>query len=106
MAKYLIEAAYTVEGLHGLLQDGGSKRQAALDKAIQNLGGTMESFYYVFGEDDVILVADLADNTAAAALSLAISAAGAATATVRVLLTPAEIDAATKKTVDYTAPGG
>jgi hypothetical protein len=38
-------------------------------------------------------------------VSLAVSAAGGATSTVRVLLTPEEIDTATKKTIDYRAPG-
>jgi hypothetical protein len=38
-------------------------------------------------------------------LSLAVSASGSATSTVRVLLTPEEIDTATKKSIDYRAPG-
>ena len=56
-------------------------------------------------DTDVFAIADLPDNAAAAALALHVSASGGATVRTTVLLTPEEIDAATKKTVQYTAPG-
>jgi len=34
MAKYLLQASYTEEGLKGLLKDGGSKRRAAAEEAL------------------------------------------------------------------------
>jgi uncharacterized protein with GYD domain len=105
MAKYLIEASYTPEGLKGLLKEGGSGRRAAIEQLVRSAGGSVEAFYFVFGEDDVIVVVDLPDNASMAALSLTVSAAGGATSTVRVLLTPEEIDAATHKTIDYRPPG-
>jgi uncharacterized protein with GYD domain len=105
MAKYLIEASYTPEGVQGLLKEGGSARRAVVERLITSAGGSIEALYFVFGEDDVIIVADLPDNATMAAVSLAVSAAGGATSTVRVLLTPEEIDTATKKTIDYRAPG-
>jgi uncharacterized protein with GYD domain len=105
MAKYLIEASYTSEGVQGLLKEGGSGRRAAVERLITSAGGSIEALYFVFGEDDVIIVADLPDNATMAAVSLAVSAAGGATSTVRVLLTPEEIDTATRKTIDYRAPG-
>jgi hypothetical protein len=46
------------------------------------------------------------DKVSMAALSVGVSAAGGASTSVRVLLTPDEIDAAVKKTVGYRAPGG
>lgn len=105
MAKYLIEASYTAEGVQGLLKEGGSGRRKAIEHLIQAAGGTVESLYFVFGDDDVIVVVDLPDNTTMAAVSLAVSAAGGATSTVRVLLSPEEIDAAGKKTIEYRSPG-
>jgi uncharacterized protein with GYD domain len=105
VAKYLIEASYTVDGVQGVLKEGGSGRRAAIEQLITAAGGTVESFYFVFGEDDVIVVVDLPDNATMAAVSLAISAAGGATSSVRVLLTPEEIDAAARKTIQYRAPG-
>ena len=62
-------------------------------------------FYYAFGQDDVYAIAQLPDNVTAAAITLAVSAAGGARSNVVVLLTPEEVDAATKKTVAYRAPG-
>ena len=105
MSKYLVEASYTAEGVKGVLKEGGSGRRAAIEQLIIGAGGKVESFYFVFGDDDVIVVADMPDNATMAAVSLVISAAGAATIAVRVLLTPEEIDAATKKTIEYRAPG-
>jgi uncharacterized protein with GYD domain len=106
MPKYLVEASYTVDGVKGLLKEGGSARRAAVEAAAKALGGSVECFYYVFGDDDVIVVMELPDNTSAAAFSLAVSASGAVTSGVRVLITPEEVDNAAKRTVEYRAPGG
>jgi uncharacterized protein with GYD domain len=105
MSKYLIEASYTADGVKGLLKEGGSARRAAVERLVKAAGGTIESYYFVFGEDDVIVVADVPDNATMAAVSLAISATGSVTTAVRVLLTPEEIDTAAHKTIEYRAPG-
>jgi uncharacterized protein with GYD domain len=105
MTSYLLRVSYTAEGVRGVLKEGGSSRRAMVDGMIKGLGGTLESFYYAFGQDDVYAIAKLPDNVTAAAVSLAVSAAGAARSNVVVLLTPEEVDAATKKTVAYRAPG-
>jgi uncharacterized protein with GYD domain len=106
MAKYLIQANYSPEGLQGVLRDGGSSRVAAVEKTIGGLGGTVEAFYYAFGETDVYVIADVPDNVSAAAIALTISATGRVACKTTVLLTPGEIDQATQKSVDYKAPGG
>jgi uncharacterized protein with GYD domain len=105
MPKYLMEVSYNAEGVKGLVKDGGSKRRVAADTLLQSLGGKIESFYYAFGDTDVFLIADLPDNGAAAAASLALGGSGAVTNKITVLLTPAEIDAAVKKSGTYTPPG-
>jgi len=105
VAKYLIEASYTADGLKGVLKEGGSGRRTAIENLIKAAGGTVEAFYFVFGDDDVIVVVDLPDNATMAAVSLGVTAAGGAATTIRVLLTPEEIDAAVKKTVEYRPPG-
>ena len=105
MAKYLIEANYIGDGLKGLLKEGGTKRRAAVEKLLTSVGGKVESFYYAFGDTDVYVVADVPDNVSAAALSLTVSASGTVTSKVRVLLTPEEVDRATKKSPAYSAPG-
>jgi len=105
MAKFLIAASYTADGVKGLLQAGGTARVAAVRKTVEGLGGTVESFYFAFGSDDALVTVDLPDNVSAAALGLAVSASGMTTARTTVLLTPEEIDTATKKQVAYTPPG-
>ncbi len=106
MPKYLISASYTAEGAKGLIKGGGgTARRAAVQQAIQSVEGKLEAFYYAFGEHDVYLILDAPDNVNAAALSLAVSASGAATVKTTVLLTPEDIDQAAKKHVTYRQPG-
>jgi uncharacterized protein with GYD domain len=105
MSKYLLHGSYTTDGLKGLLKEGGSKRREAADQTIKSLGGTLEAYYFGFGNDDFYAVVDLPDNVSATAASLVGNASGTIKVTVTVLLTPEEVDEATKKSVDYRAPG-
>ena len=61
-------------------------------------------FYFAFGDHDAFAVADLPDNESAAAFALAVSEAGGASVRTVVLLTPEEVDAAAKHSVEYRAP--
>ena len=105
MPKYLIEASYTREGVQGVQKAGGSSRRDAIASAVQGLGGTLEAFYFAFGDHDVCLIADLPDNESAVAIALSANAAGGASVRTTVLLTPDEVDAAAKRSVDYRPPG-
>jgi uncharacterized protein with GYD domain len=105
MAKYLITASYTADGVKGLMKDGGSKRQQAAEAAIKSVGGRMEAFYFAFGEHDAIVLIDAPDNASVAAASMAINASGAVQTKTVVLLTPEEVDQAAKKTTTYQPPG-
>lgn len=105
MPKYLLQVNYTLDGVQGVVSKGGSARQAAAQAAAESVGGTLDSLYFAFGGTDVFAVADLPDNAAAAALALTVTAAGGATVSTVVLLTPEEIDAATQQGVQYTPPG-
>jgi uncharacterized protein with GYD domain len=107
MAKFLIKASYSADGLKGLMKAGGTSRVNAVEKALQGVGGTIESFYFAFGGDDVYVVVDGPDNAGAMAMAATIGSGGAMRdyETV-VLLTPAEVDSAMSMTVDYVPPGG
>ena len=105
MAKYLFRASLTAEGLKGLLKEGGSARREVARKAVEGLGGTLEAFYFGFGDKDVYILADLPDNSAAAALSTRTSSSGTVSVGTTVLITPEEMDAASKLSVDWRAPG-
>ena len=106
MPKYLIEASCTREGVEGVRSAGGSSRRDAVAATVKSQGGQLESFYFGFGDHDAIVIADLPDNEAAAAIALSVNAAGGASATTTVLLTPEQVDEAAKRSVDYRPPGG
>ena len=105
MAKYLAKVKYTQDGLQDLLKDGGTARVDAVNQLLKSVGGTLESFYFAFGAEDGFVILDLPDSVSAAAISLTVSAAGGASTEIVQLLTPADIDAASKKSPAYRAPG-
>ena len=106
MPKYLITASYTQDGVKGLQSKGGTSRRDAIAKVAESVGGRLESLYFAFGDQDVYVTLDLPDNESAAAVALTVNATGAVTARTVVLLTPEEVDAAAKRSVDYRPPGG
>jgi uncharacterized protein with GYD domain len=105
MPKFLIKASYTTDGVRGLLKEGGTARRAAVTKLVEGLGGKVESFYYAYGENDAYVITDLPDAATGIAVSLAVNASGAVRLSTIPLITPEEIDAASKKSVGYRAPG-
>jgi uncharacterized protein with GYD domain len=107
MAKYLIKASYSAEGIKGVMKGGGTARVDAVKKAIESVSGSVESFYFSFGSDDVYVTVDAPNNVAAAAMACAVGSSGAlARYETVVLLTADEIDDATKIAVSYAPPGG
>lgn len=105
MAKYLFEVNYTADGVRGLMSQGGSARVAAAKAAVESVGGTLETFYFAFGDTDVYAIGDLPDAATAAAFALTITASGAVTCRTVALLTPEELDAASAVQVGYRPPG-
>jgi uncharacterized protein with GYD domain len=105
MPKYLIEASYTLEGVKALQSSGGTSRREAITELAESVGGRLESLYFAFGDHDIYVIADLPDNESAAAVALTVNSAGGATVRTVVLLTPEEVDAAAKRSVDYRPPG-
>jgi uncharacterized protein with GYD domain len=105
VARYLWRASYSTEGAKGLQKEGGTSRREAIEKLVADIGGSIEAFYFAFGDDDVIVIADLPDNANAAAVALAVGSSGAVNIKTTVLLTPEEVDRATKISVAYRPPG-
>lgn len=105
MARYLVEVSYTQAGVQGVMKEGGTSRRDTIAKLLADLGGTLESFDFVFGEDDVIVIVDVPDHATVAALTMTVGASGAARAKTRPLIAPEEIDRATQISVGYRAPG-
>lgn len=105
MPKYLFEAKYTPEGVRGLRDASPSSRAAAVGDMASGLGGTLDSFYFAFGEVDAYVVVDLPDDEAAAAAAFTVGASAATQVTTVKLLTIEEADTAMARSVEYRPPG-
>jgi uncharacterized protein with GYD domain len=105
MAKYLVMATYTAEGMKGVIEKGGTARREAVEKLLTDLGGTVEGFYFAFGDTDAYVIADLPDNISAAAVGMSVGASGMVNCRTVVLLTPEEVDRAAQTKVGYRPPG-
>jgi uncharacterized protein with GYD domain len=107
VAKYLTLGSYTAEGLKGLLKEGGSARRKVVEDGVKALGGRLESFYFAFGEHDIVAISEAPDNITVAAFAMVVGASGAARVRTVVLMTPEEVDRAIKQTqsLSYRAPG-
>jgi uncharacterized protein with GYD domain len=105
MPKYMFHGSYTTEGVKGLLKEGGSSRRETIAQLAKSLGGTLEAYYFAFGDDDFYVIVDAPDNVTAAAASLVGAASGALNVKTTVLMTPEEVDEVAKKTINYRPPG-
>jgi uncharacterized protein with GYD domain len=76
-----------------------------VQKVIESVGGKLDAFYYAYGEHDAFIIADVPDAMSGVAISLAVNASGAVRLSTLPLITPEELDAAAKKSVEYKAPG-
>jgi uncharacterized protein with GYD domain len=105
MPKFMIKASYNVDGAKGLMKEGGTARRTAVQKLVEGLGGKVEAFYFAYGEADAYIITDMPDAATGIAISLTVNASGAVRISTIPLITPEELDAASKKTVNYRAPG-
>ena len=104
MAKFLIRAQYTPQGLQGAVKEGFASREDYLRGLIESLGGKTEAWYFSYGEDDVVVIID-AEPAAAVALSLAVNQSGAVRVNTTPLMTSSEMDAAGSQLPQFRAPG-
>ena len=105
MSKYLIKANYTSDGAAGLAAKGGTARRDAVGKMLADVGGSIECFYYAWGDVDAYVIVDMPSDEAMAGIALSVNKSGATSITTTPLLTPEQIDAAASKAPDYRRPG-
>jgi uncharacterized protein with GYD domain len=74
MPTYISFIQYTQQGLQKIKESPGRLDQAK--KAYEAAGGKLKDFYLVMGEYDIVVVADLPNDDAAAKLALSLGAAG------------------------------
>jgi len=76
MPTYLLQVAYTSDSWSRQVKNP----QNVVDRVrgpIAELGGSIESCYYAFGETDLVAIVQFPDNESAAAFSIAAAAGGA-----------------------------
>jgi len=106
MPRYLIQASYTADAAAAFVSNP-QNRTAGIRAAIKKLGGKLVSVDFCLGEHDVIGIVTFPNDTAAAALSLAVSAPGhlASYKTTRLMSEKEFLDAQKKAhAVSYKAP--
>jgi uncharacterized protein with GYD domain len=75
MPYYLMQFAYTADAWSALTQSPLDRAEAVKVLAAE-LGARVLGFYYCFGEYDGVVLLDAADDTTAAAISMAATLAG------------------------------
>lgn len=106
MSHYLLQVAYTAAAAKAMV-DSPQNREDVARKAIESLGGRLNSFHFCFGPFDAVLIIEMPDNVSAAALALAVSAAGGVSrfVTTPLMATADGVAAMQKaKTAVYMAP--
>jgi len=76
MPSYLVQVSYTADAVAALIKKP-QDRTDVVRKAIEKLGGSMHGLWLSFGDHDVVVLADLPDNSSAAAIALAVAGGGA-----------------------------
>jgi uncharacterized protein with GYD domain len=107
MPVYLMRFSYTPETWARLIQNPEDRRDAAR-AYLEQVGGTLQGFWYGFGEYDGYAILEAPDNVSAAGAVLAIAAGGALSSVeTTVLMTVEEtLEALTmSKSIAYRRPG-
>ena len=87
------------------MEEGGTRRREAATAAIESVGGTVECFYYAFGDADVYGICEFPDEASATSFSLLVNSSGAVTLSMTPLMSAEDLDAAAAKTPSYRPPG-
>ena len=94
MPKYMYSGNYTKEGAAGLLKDGGKARKEEAMRIVEAMGGSLEAYYWSFGEMDFVMIADIPQATAVK-VSLHVGASGVFNGKLTPLITVEDMDEAT-----------
>lgn len=76
MAKFVVFFSFTTESARRFVAQP-SDRAAVVRGVVESAGGSMESYYWMFGQYDGLVIFELPDSKTAAALSLAVGGSGA-----------------------------
>lgn len=76
MATHAVFFKFTGDAVARVIEHP-SDRVAAVSRALEQVGGTVDAYYWMFGAHDGFVVATTPDSLSAAAVSLAVGSTGA-----------------------------
>ena len=97
MALYMYQAAYTAESMAAQIKDP-QDRIEAVRPSLDALGAKIVAGGYPFGDHDVLVIYEAADDTVAASVAMAVAAGGAvrSASTTRLLTGPEWVESLRK----------
>ncbi|MEO1139988.1 MAG: GYD domain-containing protein [Pseudomonadota bacterium] len=75
MPFYMFQGRYSTASLKAMV-DNPQDREAAAGQLIEEVGGKLHSFFFCFGEQDVMAVIEAPDDDTMAACALVVGASG------------------------------
>lgn len=75
MATYLVQGSYTPEAWAAMIAHPVDRTEV-IRPVIEKMGGKIVSAWFAFGDTDIFLIVEMPGNVEAAALALAVNAAG------------------------------
>lgn len=92
MAKFMYLGKYTADGLRGLAAEGGTKREAAIEKLVGSIGGTVLEYFFAVGEYDFVVIIDVPDNAAGLIAPILTGSTGTVRVVTVPLMSPKDMD--------------
>lgn len=105
MRRFMFRVSYSKDGMQGVIKEGAASRRTTIEKMAADMGGSIASFDFAFGDTDAYVIAEMEDQVTAAAVATAVAASGAATIETVVLISADDVDRAIGKHAPYRAPG-
>ena len=107
MAKYLALFGFTSEAVIQFVVNP-SDREAVVRRLVESVGGSLESYYWMFGQHDGVAIVEMPDARTHAAVTLALMSSGAFTHfETHELIRPDDLTAIAEQArqIAYQAPG-
>ena len=101
MPNYMYSGNYTSKGAAGLLNDGGKAREEEAEKAAASMGGSLEAYYWCYGDMDVMMIINVPSEEMAIKFSLYVGASGVFNGKLTPLITVDTMEAATSTELPF-----
>ncbi len=90
----MYSGSYTKEGAAGLLREGGKARKEEAERIAEAMGGSMEAYYWSYGEMDFFMIVDV-PQAMAIKFSLHVGASGVFNGKLTPIITVEDMEEAT-----------